>query len=115
MKIWCGAGSTNHVFTLTIPDCPIYCDENYTSLDIPPPVITDACGQSVLNIPNNSKPIDPTPNVITDFDDVFCSGETVEIELISCIEGGVVQHFGEGMNGFGSISFLRLRIIVKWL
>ena len=104
-NVGCGAGSTNNVFTLTIPDCPIYCDENYTSLDIPPPVITDACGQSILNIPNNSKPIDPTPNVITDYDDIFCSGETVEIELISCLEGGVVQHFGEGMNGFGPISF----------
>ncbi len=104
-NVGCGAGSTNNVFTLTIPDCPIYCDENYTTLDIPPPVITDACGQSISNIPNNSKPIDPAPNVITDYEDVFCSGELIDVNLSSCIEGGVVQHYGDGFNGFGSISF----------
>jgi len=102
-NVGCGAGSTNNLFTLTIPDCPIYCDENYTSLDIPPPVITDACGQSVLNIPNNSKPIDPAPNVIADYDDVFCNGEMIDIDLSSCLEGGVVQHFNDDFNGFGSI------------
>ena len=105
-NIGCAAGATNNVFTLTIPDCPIYCDENYTSLVIPPPVITDACGQSILNIPNNSKPIDPTPNVDTDYEAVFCSGEMIDIGLSSCLPGGVVHHYGEGLNGYGSISEL---------
>ena len=105
-NIGCSAGSTNHLFTLTIPDCPIYCDESYTSLDIPPPVITDACGQNVLNIPSNSKPIDPAPNVDTDYEQVYCSGEIIDIGLSSCIDGGVVHHYGNGLNGYGSISLL---------
>ncbi|MDA8910203.1 gliding motility-associated C-terminal domain-containing protein [Crocinitomicaceae bacterium] len=102
----CGAGATNNVFTLTIPDCPVYCDENYTSLVIPPPVITDACGQSILNIPNNSKPVDPAPNVESDYEEVYCSGESIDIELSSCLEGGEVQYYGNNLNGFGSISLV---------
>ncbi|MDB3905348.1 gliding motility-associated C-terminal domain-containing protein [Crocinitomicaceae bacterium] len=102
----CGAGATNNVFTLTIPDCPIYCDENYTELVVPPPIITDACGQSILNIPNNSKPIDPTPNVDTNYEEVYCSGESIDIGLSSCLDGGVVQHYGNNINGFGPISLL---------
>jgi gliding motility-associated-like protein len=102
----CGAGATNNIFTLTIPDCPIYCDEDYTELDVPPPVITDACGQSILNIPNNSKPIDPTPNVDTNYEEVYCSGESIDIGLSSCLDGGVVQYYGNNLNGFGPISLL---------
>ena len=102
----CGAGATNNIFTLTIPDCPIYCDEDYTELDVPPPVITDACGQSILNIPNNSKPIDPTPNVDTNYEEVYCSGESIDIGLSSCLDGGVVQYYGNNLNGFGQISLL---------
>jgi len=100
----CSTGATNHVFTLTIPDCPIYCDETYTSLDIPPPVITDACGQFVLDIPNNSKPIDPAANVVAVYDSVFCDGEQIEVDLTSCLDGGTAHHFGNGLSGPGSIS-----------
>lgn len=102
----CGAGATNNIFTLTIPDCPIYCDENYTELVVPPPVITDACGQSILNIPNNSKPIDPAPNVDTDYEEVYCSGESIDIGLSSCLDGSVVQYYGNDLNGFGAFSLL---------
>ncbi len=102
----CSTGATNHVFTLTIPDCPIYCDEDYTLLDVPPPVITDACGQFVLDIPSNSKPIEPATDVIAVYDTIFCNGEQIEIDLTSCLDGGTVHHFGNGLSGPGSISTL---------
>ena len=73
-------------------------------MDVPPPLITDACGQSVLNIPSNSKPIDPAPRVDTNYDLTYCDGESIDIELSNCIDGGVVHHYGNGLNGYGSIS-----------
>ena len=102
-NIGCGAGATNHIFTLTIPDCPIYCDENYTELDIPPPVIIDACGQTVTGIPNKSKPIDPASNISAQYDPIVCDGDLLEIELVSCLDGSNAHYFGND-SGLGSIS-----------
>jgi gliding motility-associated-like protein len=102
-NIGCGAGATNHIFTLTIPDCPIYCDENYTSLDIPPPVIIDACGQTVSGIPNKSKPVDPASNISAEYNAVVCDGGLIEIDLTSCLEGSTAHYFGNE-SGLGSIS-----------
>ncbi|MFM7566367.1 MAG: gliding motility-associated C-terminal domain-containing protein, partial [Flavobacteriales bacterium] len=100
----CGAGSTNHLFNLNIPNCPLYCDSTFTVLNIPPPVITDACGTVITSIPFETIPIKPAPNVILQYDSVLCSGETSTVQLNACFTNGTAFFMGEGQAGQGSFS-----------
>jgi gliding motility-associated-like protein len=95
----CNSGATNHIFTLTNPNCPIYCDETYTSLSIPPPVITDACGSVVQNIPFKTKPILPAAQALPLYDSIVCNGNVIAVQLNSCLPGGSVSYFGQGISG----------------
>jgi gliding motility-associated-like protein len=99
----CSSGATNHLFTLTNPNCPIYCDGTFTELSVPPPVITDACGTVIQNIPFKIKPIIPAANTVAVYDSIICNGSPVEINLSSCLPGGIVSYFGNGISGQGSI------------
>ena len=100
----CGAGSTNHLFNLTVPTCPIYCDSTFTVLNIPPPVITDACGTVITNIGFETLPIIPATNIDLVYDSVLCSGETALINLNSCLPNGTAHYYGEGQSGQGAFS-----------
>jgi gliding motility-associated-like protein len=95
----CNSGATNHVFTLTNPNCPIYCDPNYTSLSVPPPVITDACGSVVQNIPFKTKPILPAAQALPIYDSIVCNGNDIVVQLNSCLPGGTVSFYGQGISG----------------
>ncbi len=97
----CGAGSTNHLFSLTVPTCPIYCDSMFTVLNIPPPVITDACGSVITNIGFETLPIIPATDIDLVYDSVICSGETALIDLNSCLPNGTAYYYGEGQSGQG--------------
>jgi gliding motility-associated-like protein len=100
----CSVGSTNHYFDLDIPNCPNYCDSNFTSLSIPPPLIVDACGNSVIGIPFETVPIKPATNVDIVYDSVICAGEIYTVSLNSCLSGGTVNYWGDNMSGQGSFS-----------
>jgi gliding motility-associated-like protein len=100
----CGAGSTNHLFNLTVPTCPLYCDSTFTVLNIPPPVITDACGTVITSIGFETLPIKPATNIDLVYDSVLCSGETTTINLTSCLANGTAYYFGEGQSGQGSFT-----------
>ena len=102
----CSAGSKNNIFTLTNPNCPIYCDSNFTELPIPPPVIYDACGTQITNIPIATKPIIPAARPIAIYDSTLCEGVELTMNLSSCLPGGIVNYFGNGINGQGSFSQL---------
>ena len=99
----CSTGSKNNVFTLINPNCPIYCDANYTQLQVPPPVIIDACGAQVMNIPIATKPILPAALPQAVYDSTVCEGNELNITFSPCLPGGVVDHFGNGTNGQGPI------------
>jgi gliding motility-associated-like protein len=99
----CSSGATNHLFTLTNPNCPIYCDSTFTELSVPPPVITDACGTVIQNIPFKIKPIVPAANTVAIYDSIICNGTPLNIDLTSCLPGGIVSYFGNGISGQGSI------------
>ncbi len=101
-NIGCANGSTNHVFTLTNPNCPIYCDSLFTSLVVPPPVIIDACGQQITAIPNGTKPIIPATEPALMYDSVLCQGESINIVNASCLNGGISHYFGDA-SGDGNI------------
>jgi gliding motility-associated-like protein len=100
----CGAGATNHHFFLTIPNCPTYCDSTETLLNIPPPVVTDACGTLIAGIPIETVPIKPATNIVLQYDSILCSGENINVSLASCFSNGTAYYWGEGLSGQGSFS-----------
>ena len=101
-NVGCSNGSTNHVFTLTNPNCPLYCDSLQTSLAVPPPVIVDACGNQILNIPTGNKPLIPATEPVLIYDSVLCAGEAISILNSSCLTGGTSYYLGNS-TGNGNI------------
>jgi len=99
----CASGATNFNFDMTIPNCPLYCDTNYTHLSIPPPQITDACGTSVVNISPDTVPIITAPQISVDADTLTCSGIPFEMSLLSCVPNTTISHWGNGVSGSDTI------------
>lgn len=104
VNIGCASGATNYQFTLTIPDCPKYCDESYTSLTIPPPVIKDACNNVVSGIASITRPVKIAPNVTAIYDSVICAGDTNKIEIFSCVPQANIYWYGNNSGGTGNIT-----------
>lgn len=99
----CATGATNQVFQLDIPNCPIYCDENFTSLDVPPATIVDACGNVVSGLPTKTVPIKVAPQVNPVANQDLCSGSELNISLVPCVAGATIQWSGNGETGNSSI------------
>lgn len=99
----CATGATNQVFQLTIPNCPSYCDENFTSLDVPPATIVDACGNVVSGLPTKTVPIKVAPQVNAVADQDLCSGSELDIALVPCVAGATIQWSGNGDSGNSNI------------
>ncbi len=97
----CTTGATSYHFSLTIPNCPVYCDENYTSLDVPPPTITDVCGNTVVGLPTKSKPIKVTPQAVATYDPEICSG-SYAVDVEPCVTGANLTWNGNGISGDSS-------------
>jgi len=100
----CNTGQTNHQFQLTIPNCPIYCDENYTSLPVPNPTVIDACGNVLTTFPIKSLNIKPSPQIVAFSDTILCAGETIEIDLSNCLTTGDVNWSADGNSGVNNIT-----------
>ena len=100
----CESGSTTCSFTLNIPNCPVYCDTVNTALSIPPPVITDACGNVVTGMPFEFLQIDPVPSLYPIYDSVICSETLLDIDLNPCIPNSNVSWSGNGISGNSNIS-----------
>jgi len=100
----CSVGSKNNVFTLINPNCPIYCEAAFTELPVPPPVIYDACGTQVVNIPFATKPIIPAARPVAVYDSTLCEGTNLNLNLSSCLPGGTITYFGNGLSGQGNIN-----------
>lgn len=81
----CNTGQNSRQFQLTIPNCPIYCNEDYTSLPVPNPTVVDACGTVVSGFPNRSLNISPSPLITPLSDTVFCAGDTIDLEVVNCL------------------------------
>jgi gliding motility-associated-like protein len=88
---------------ITIPGCPSTCSSNLT-LDIPPPVIVDACNAPVLGLTSKSISIKPVPVVTLSGTDV-CGGELFTASPTSCVAGTTFQWQGSsGTSGTGDIN-----------
>ncbi len=99
-------GSCNSIgtdtITLIIPGCPSTCNTN-TTLDIPPPVIVDVCGDTVAGLSSKTITINPVPVATLDSVNV-CSGIPFTIPVSSCVAGTSFQWTGSnGSSGTGNI------------
>mgnify|MGYP006090200567 FL=1 len=99
-SVGCNNGSTSYLFNLAPPNCPNYCDTLTTSLSVPPPVITDACGNLVAAAPAESIPIKPAPSFNPVYDTLVCSEEQFIIDLGLCIPAATMQWDGNGVQGW---------------
>ena len=100
----CSVGATNNLFTLKNPNCPIYCDTLLDELQVPPPVITDACGNQIMDIPFGIKPLKTASYPVVDYDSTICNGSELNFEISACILQGNVSLFGNGINTQSSFS-----------
>ncbi len=75
---------------LTIPGahCPFTCLSPDTTITVPPPVVVDACNDTVRNIPSEKVTLKPVPIIsATPIDSIVCSGFPVTLGMKSCVPG----------------------------
>lgn len=97
----CNSGAASYAFNLTIPNCPLYCD-TATQLIVPPPVVIDACGNTVSGIPSRTVPLKMAPRVTAPAA-VVCSGTPFTVPLTSCVAGSSISWYGNA-SGTGDIT-----------
>ncbi|MBA3970974.1 MAG: gliding motility-associated C-terminal domain-containing protein, partial [Bacteroidetes bacterium] len=98
----CSFGTTIKTLSLTIPSCPLTCDTS-SSLSIPPPVVTDACGNIITGIPPKVITIKQTPEVTASPNPLTtCSGDPFTITLTPCISTSIVSWSGNSTGGTGT-------------
>lgn len=101
-----GCSPVNEIehLTLDLPNCPNYCDPA-TSLAVPSPTVTDACGNSVSGWPSLSLTIKPVAQVTATPDSLaICNGTDVNLALNACLPGATINWFGNGISGTGNIT-----------
>ena len=104
----CNTGAVIYTFTLTIPNCPVFCG-NATTLTVPPPTVTDACGNTVSGLPSRTVPIKKAPDVTAlPTALTVCSGDQASINLSSCIANDTILWYGNSITGTGNISDLEV-------
>lgn len=100
----CGTGTNSYQFTLTIPNCPNYCDTNFTSLSVPPPVIVDACGTVITGIPAEIVPIKTAPGFDLNYDTLICSEQPFTIDMTPCVPQTSFNWTGNNSSGSSDIT-----------
>ncbi|MFZ5552730.1 MAG: gliding motility-associated C-terminal domain-containing protein, partial [Bacteroidota bacterium] len=102
-----GCSNVNEIEQLTLinPNCPNYCDTS-TTVPLPPPIVTDACGNTVSGWPSINLNIKPVAQVTAVPDSlVICSDEDANITLVPCITtNATVYWYGNGLNGTGNMT-----------
>lgn len=98
----CNSAYTIQTVNLTIPNCPVYCDTT-SNLTVPPPTVTDACGNTVGSWPILSLNLKPVSNVSASSDTLFvCSDVPANLNLSSCLPSANVFWMGHGNTGTGT-------------
>ena len=90
-------------FTLTIPNCKrITCIDS--TLSVPPPIIVDACNDTVEGLSPETLVLVAAPNVIATPDtQTICSGTNVNIALSSCLSAATYNWVSsQGLSGTGN-------------
>jgi gliding motility-associated-like protein len=98
----CSAGSVFKAINLTIPGCPLTCDTTST-LSVPPPLVTDACGNIIAGLPAKVITIKTTPEVTASPNPLTtCSGDPFTLTLTPCVGTSVVSWTGNSTGGTGT-------------
>src|ERR1051325_1671274 len=103
-NLGCNTGASQPQLTLTIPNCPHYCG-NVTTLSVPPPVITDACGNTVTGLTPKNITINPTPlTTANNVSQNVCSGDLYSVLYTSCVNNSTFSwSTGTGPHGTGNV------------
>ncbi len=100
----CSYGNTNRQLTLTIPNCPLYCDTT-PFIVVPPPTITDACGNVVSGLQADTLWLKPVPIVTASpSQTTTCTGEPFTITLTSCLPNTTISWYGATGTGTGTFT-----------
>ncbi|MFL5765022.1 MAG: gliding motility-associated C-terminal domain-containing protein [Bacteroidia bacterium] len=98
----CSSAAVAKPLPLTIPTCPWTCD-TISVLAVPPPTVTDACGNVLTGTPTKYVHIKEVPEVIASPNPItICSGETFSSTLTPCLGTSVVSWSGNGTGGTGT-------------
>jgi len=95
----CALTTFNVIIPVTRPGCPTYCDTT-TAINVPPPLVTDACGNTISTWPPKIINLKPTPqiNILTD-SILICSGNPVSYTFNVCPAGTTVNWNTPGFTG----------------
>jgi gliding motility-associated-like protein len=105
----CAFGNTTLTLTLTIPNCPTYCGIQ-NNLIVPPPTITDACGNVIAGLINKVVQVRPTPLVTpVPATQTICSGDIYTINYTSCVPGSsITWNSSNQISGAGDVTGVEL-------
>lgn len=95
----CALTAFNVIIPVTRPGCPTYCD-TVTSVNVPAPLVTDACGNTISSWPAKIINLKPTPQINILNDSILvCSGEPVSYAINVCPAGTSVDWNTPGHTG----------------
>jgi gliding motility-associated-like protein len=100
----CNIGNSSKQLQLSIPNCPDYCNTDPT-LDIPIPLVLDACGAQLIGITPAVLNRKPAPDVsFLPANLVVCNNEPFDVTVQSCVPNANITWAGNGQVGSGSFT-----------
>jgi len=100
----CNIGNSSKQLQLSIPNCPDYCNTDPT-LDIPIPLVLDACGAQLIGITPAVLNRKPAPDVsFLPANLVVCNNEPFDVTVQSCLPNANITWAGNGQVGSGSFT-----------
>ena len=100
----CNIGNSSKQLQLSIPNCPDYCNTDPT-LDIPIPLVLDACGAQLIGITPAVLNRKPAPDVsFLPANLVVCNNEPFDVTVQSCVPNATITWAGNGQVGSGSFT-----------
>ncbi len=98
----CSTATIIKTLNLTIPTCPWTCD-TISVLSVPPPTVSDACGNILTGTAAKIIHIKETPEVTASPNPLTnCSGDPFTITLTPCLGTSTVYWNGNGTSGTGT-------------
>jgi len=98
----CDLGNTLVDMILEWPGCPQYCPEPF-GIDVPPPLVTDACGNTIAGMPTDDISIKPAPSIEDPSPVEVCSGADETLVFESCAPSTEITWTGNGGSGQGPV------------
>ena len=100
----CNIGNSSKQLQLSIPNCPDYCNTDPT-LDIPTPLVLDACGAQLIGITPAVLNRKPAPDVSFLPANLFvCTNEPIDVTVQSCLPNATITWAGNGQVGNSSFT-----------